>query len=232
MGWAEAAASAVAGERQRGIPLPLIGMQLTWFAKQAVTTGFLGRLGDLELYAGTLDFSFANATGFTVLARWTPSAATRTAPGTWPCSGQDAVHGHRHAPRSPPPSPLLWLHVDAVLLRVFGQQLDISVVERRYVVCRVPPSGPRRRLLPRTSQGVPELAGGDAPHALLLRLGARRSPRTSRSPRGCQEPGVSRASPPPSGSACRAASRASKLVLRDPGDLVLLPDARRARAVR
>ena len=43
-------------------------MNLTWFAKQAVPTAFLGRLGDLQLAASTLGYSFANVTGFAVLS--------------------------------------------------------------------------------------------------------------------------------------------------------------------
>nr|BAJ98840.1 predicted protein [Hordeum vulgare subsp. vulgare] len=139
-GWA----AAVAGEAraQRGIALPLIGMNLTWFAKQAVTTAFLGRLGDLELAAGTLGFSFANATGFAVL--------------TGLCGAMDPICGQAHGAGNAAllrrtllmatamllaaslPIALLWLRVDTVLLRVFGQQPDIAVVARRYVVCLLP----------------------------------------------------------------------------------------------
>ncbi|CAD6245898.1 unnamed protein product [Miscanthus lutarioriparius] len=43
-------------------------MNLTWFAKQAVTTAFLGCLGDLQLSADTLGYNFANVTGFAVLS--------------------------------------------------------------------------------------------------------------------------------------------------------------------
>jgi Na+-driven multidrug efflux pump len=50
--WAVAAAAEV--RAQRGIALPLMGTNLTWFAKMAVTNTFLGRLGELELAAGTL----------------------------------------------------------------------------------------------------------------------------------------------------------------------------------
>ncbi|XP_047050765.1 protein DETOXIFICATION 56-like [Lolium rigidum] len=143
-GWAEAAARAVAGEAraQRGIALPLIGMNLMWFAKQAITTAFLGRLGDLELAAGTLGFSFANATGFAVL--------------TGLCGAMDPICGQAHGAgnagllrrtllmatamllAASVPIALLWLRVDAVLLHVFGQQPDISAVARRYVVCLLP----------------------------------------------------------------------------------------------
>ncbi|XP_037444707.1 protein DETOXIFICATION 56-like [Triticum dicoccoides] len=139
-GWA----AAVAGEAraQRGIALPLIAMNLTWFAKQAVTTAFLGRLGDLELAAGTLGFSFANATGFAVL--------------TGLCGAMDPICGQAHGAGNAAllrrtllmatamllaaslPIALLWLRVDTVLLRVFGQQPDIAVVARRYVLCLLP----------------------------------------------------------------------------------------------
>jgi MATE family multidrug resistance protein len=36
------------------------------------------------------------------------------------------------------PIALLWIHVDIVLLRVFGQEPDIAAVARRYVVCLLP----------------------------------------------------------------------------------------------
>ncbi|PPD81904.1 hypothetical protein GOBAR_DD21170 [Gossypium barbadense] len=52
---------------QRGLALPLVAMNLTWFVKIAVTTAFLGRLGELQLAGGTLGFTFANVTGFSVL---------------------------------------------------------------------------------------------------------------------------------------------------------------------
>jgi MATE family multidrug resistance protein len=52
---------------QRGMALPLLAMNLTWFAKSAITTAFLGRLGELQLAGGALGFTFANFTGFSVL---------------------------------------------------------------------------------------------------------------------------------------------------------------------
>ncbi|KAK1628551.1 hypothetical protein QYE76_002866 [Lolium multiflorum] len=143
-GWAQAAARAVAGEAraQRGIVLPLIGMNLTGFVKQAITTAFLGRLGDLELAAGTLGFSFASATGIAVLMGL--------------CGAMDPICGQAHGAGNAAllrrtlvmtiamllaasvPIALLWLRVDAVLHHVFGQQPDISAVARRYVVCLLP----------------------------------------------------------------------------------------------
>uniref|UniRef100_J3LUZ9 Protein DETOXIFICATION n=1 Tax=Oryza brachyantha TaxID=4533 RepID=J3LUZ9_ORYBR len=126
---------------QRGIALPLIAMNLTWFAKLAVTTAFLGRLGDLQLAAGTLGFSFANVTGFAVL--------------TGLCNAMDPICGQAHGASNAKllrktllmatilllaasiPIAFLWLHVDAVLRR-FGQQPDITANARTYVVCLLP----------------------------------------------------------------------------------------------
>ncbi|KAF8643971.1 hypothetical protein HU200_066610 [Digitaria exilis] len=126
---------------QRGIALPLVGMNLTWFAKLAVTTAFLGRLGDLELAAGTLGYSFANVTGFAVL--------------TGLCGAMEPICGQAHGAgnvallrrtlvmatlmllAASVPIALLWTRVDAVLLR-FGQQPDIAATGRAYVVCLLP----------------------------------------------------------------------------------------------
>ncbi|EER90470.1 protein DETOXIFICATION 56 [Sorghum bicolor] len=135
--------AAVAAEvrAQRGIALPLIGMNLTWFAKQAVTTAFLGRLGDLQLAAGTLGYSFANVTGFAVL--------------TGLCGAMEPICGQAHGAgnvallrgtllratlmllAASVPIALLWTRVDAVLLR-FGQQPDIADTARTYVLCLLP----------------------------------------------------------------------------------------------
>uniref|UniRef100_A0A0E0KLU2 Protein DETOXIFICATION n=1 Tax=Oryza punctata TaxID=4537 RepID=A0A0E0KLU2_ORYPU len=137
--WPESVASEF--RAQRGIALPLIAMNLTWFAKLAVTTAFLGRLGDLQLAAGTLGFSFANVTGFAVL--------------TGLCAAMDPICGQAHGASNAKllrktlvmatilllaasiPIAFLWLHVDAVLRR-FGQQADITSNARSYVVCLLP----------------------------------------------------------------------------------------------
>lgn len=137
--WAESVASEF--RAQRGIAFPLIAMNLTWFAKLAVTTAFLGRLGDLQLASGTLGFSFANVTGFAVL--------------TGLCAAMDPICGQAHGASNGKllrktlvmatilllgasiPIAFLWLHVDAVLLR-FGQQADMSSNARSYVVCLLP----------------------------------------------------------------------------------------------
>ncbi|KAJ0910117.1 hypothetical protein HanRHA438_Chr06g0248811 [Helianthus annuus] len=55
---------------QQAIVFPLGAMNLLWFAKLAITTAFLGRLGELELASGSLGFMFANVTGFSILKRF------------------------------------------------------------------------------------------------------------------------------------------------------------------
>ncbi|CAM0146767.1 unnamed protein product [Urochloa decumbens] len=134
---------AVAAEfvAQRGIAVPLIGMNLTWFAKLAVTTAFLGRLGELDLAAGTLGYSFANVTGFAVL--------------TGLCGAMEPICGQAHGAGNAAllrralamstamlgaasvAIAVVWLRVDAVLLR-FGQQADIAATARAYVVGLLP----------------------------------------------------------------------------------------------
>ncbi|KAK7389267.1 hypothetical protein VNO78_24118 [Psophocarpus tetragonolobus] len=42
-------------------------MNFSWFAKTAITTAFLGHLGELNLAGGALEFTFASVTGFSVL---------------------------------------------------------------------------------------------------------------------------------------------------------------------
>lgn len=52
---------------QGRLAFPMVLMNLAWFAKTAITTAFLGRLGELSLAGGALGFTFANVTGFSVL---------------------------------------------------------------------------------------------------------------------------------------------------------------------
>ncbi|CAL4920230.1 unnamed protein product [Urochloa decumbens] len=143
IGMAAALSNAVAAEfvAQRGIAFPLIGMNLTWFAKLAVTTAFLGRLGELQLAAGTLGYSFANVTGFAVL--------------TGLCAAMEPICGQAHGAGNAAllrralamstamlcgaslAIALLWVRADDVLLRL-GQQADIAATGRAYVVGLLP----------------------------------------------------------------------------------------------
>ncbi|KAE9606913.1 putative multi antimicrobial extrusion protein [Lupinus albus] len=52
---------------QGRLALPMVVMNLAWFGKAAITTAFLGRLGELSLAGGAIGFMFANVTGFSVL---------------------------------------------------------------------------------------------------------------------------------------------------------------------
>lgn len=126
---------------QRGIVLPLVVMNFTWFIKIAITTAFLGRLGELTLAGATVGFTFANVTGLSVLNGL--SAAME------PICGQ--AYGAKNfrllhktllmtiallLPVSVPIS-FLWLNVDKILI-YFGQEQDISRVAKTYVLYLLP----------------------------------------------------------------------------------------------
>ncbi|GMN32511.1 hypothetical protein TIFTF001_003694 [Ficus carica] len=118
---------------QQGITLPMVAMNLTWFVKIAITTAFLGRLGELQLAGGALGFTFANVTGFSVLSGL--------------CGAMEPICGQAYGAKNfkllhktllmvtillllvTVPISFLWLHVDKVLIR-FGQQEDISTVAK------------------------------------------------------------------------------------------------------
>ncbi|KAA0042839.1 protein DETOXIFICATION 56 [Cucumis melo var. makuwa] len=126
---------------QRGIALPLIAMNLTWFVKIAITTAFLGRLGDLPLAAGTLGFTFANVTGFSVLNGL--------------CCAMEPICGQAFGAKNfkllhktlfmsifllllaTLPISFLWLNVDTILIH-FGQQKDISIAAKTYLFYLLP----------------------------------------------------------------------------------------------
>lgn len=126
---------------QRGIALPLLAMNLTWFAKIAITTAFLGRLGELQLAGGSLGFTFANVTGFSVLNGL--------------CGAMEPICGQAYGAKNfkllhktllmtifllllaTLPISFLWLNVDKILI-YFGQQEDISLVAKNYLFFLLP----------------------------------------------------------------------------------------------
>lgn len=126
---------------QGRIALPLAAMNLTWFAKTVITTAFLGRLGELQLAGGTLGFTFANVTGFSVL--------------TGLCCAMEPICGQAHGARNSKllqktlimatillllaslPISFLWLNVDRILAG-FGQQRDIAALAKKYVTYLLP----------------------------------------------------------------------------------------------
>ncbi|KAI4338829.1 hypothetical protein MLD38_023840 [Melastoma candidum] len=126
---------------QGGMAIPLSAMNLTWFAKLAITTAFLGRLGELQLAGGTLGFTFANVTGFSVLNGL--------------CSAMEPICGQAYGAKNyrllrktlfmaiallivaSLPISLLWLSTEKVMVH-FGQQPEISVVARNYLFYLLP----------------------------------------------------------------------------------------------
>ncbi|CAN6253774.1 unnamed protein product [Urochloa humidicola] len=126
---------------QRGIALPLIVTNLTWLAKVAVTTVFLGRLGETELAGGTLGYSFANVTGFAVLSglcgAMEPMCGQAHGAGNAGLLRRTLVMATATLGAACVPIALLWSRVDAVLLR-FGQQADIAAAARAFVLGLLP----------------------------------------------------------------------------------------------
>ncbi|KAM0060033.1 putative multi antimicrobial extrusion protein [Helianthus debilis subsp. tardiflorus] len=126
---------------QQAIAFPLVVMNLTWFAKIAITTLFLGRLGELELASGTLGFMFANVTSFSILNGL--------------CGAMEPICGQAYGANNLKLlhktlvmmvslllfvslfSFFLWLNVDKILIS-FGQQRDISVEAKKYLFYLLP----------------------------------------------------------------------------------------------
>ncbi|OIV94360.1 hypothetical protein TanjilG_25422 [Lupinus angustifolius] len=126
---------------QGRLALPMVVMNLAWFSKTAITTAFLGRLGELSLAGGALGFTFANTTGFSVLNGL--------------CGAMEAICGQAQGAQNIKllrktllmtilllllvslPVTFLWLNVDKILIS-FGQQEDISTVARTYVSYLIP----------------------------------------------------------------------------------------------
>lgn len=126
---------------QAGLSLPLVAMNLTWFAKIAITTAFLGRLGELQLAGGTLGFTFANVTGFSVLnglcTTMEPICGQAYGAKNFKLLHKTLVMAISLLLLTTLPISFLWLNVDKILLR-FGQQEDISIVAKKYLVFLLP----------------------------------------------------------------------------------------------
>lgn len=139
-------------------------MNLLWFSRIAITTAFLGQLGELQLVGGTLGFTFANVTGFSVLNGL--------------CSAMEPISGQAYGAKNfkllhktlvmatssllltALPIAFLWLNVDKILVH-FGQQEDISMVAKKYLVYLLPDLvvrsflSPLKEYLSSQSQTVP-----------------------------------------------------------------------------
>ncbi|KZV45312.1 Multidrug and toxin extrusion protein 1 [Dorcoceras hygrometricum] len=128
-------------KKQCRIAIPLTVMNLTWFAKLAISTAFLGRLGTLSLAGGTLGFTFANVTGFSVLSGL--------------CGAMEPICGQAFGAKNfrllhrtltmatvlllsaTIPIAFLWLNVDKILIRI-GQEREISITARHYLAYLLP----------------------------------------------------------------------------------------------
>ncbi|KAK6787024.1 hypothetical protein RDI58_015549 [Solanum bulbocastanum] len=126
---------------QGGIVLPLMAMNFTWFAKTAITTAFLGRLGELSLAGATLGFTFANVTGFSVLnglsGAMEPICGQAFGAKNFKLLHKTLVMFVSLLLVVSIPISFLWLNVDKILIK-FGQQEEISMVAKKYLVYLLP----------------------------------------------------------------------------------------------
>ncbi|KAG8374799.1 hypothetical protein BUALT_Bualt10G0033200 [Buddleja alternifolia] len=123
------------------ITIPLVAMNLTWFAKIAITTAFLGRLGELPLAGGALGFTFANVTGFSVLnglcAAMEPICGQAFGANNFKLLHKTLVMATSLLLVVSIPIAFLWLNVDKILIH-FDQQGDIATVAKRYLIYLIP----------------------------------------------------------------------------------------------
>ncbi|PSR91544.1 Protein DETOXIFICATION like [Actinidia chinensis var. chinensis] len=126
---------------QLRIALPLIAVNLTWFAKIAITTAFLGRLGESELAGGTLGFTFANVTGFSVLTGLSgamePICGQAFGAKNFKLLHKTLLMSTLLLVLVSLPISFLWLNVGKILI-YFGQQEEISLMAKRYVFYLLP----------------------------------------------------------------------------------------------
>ncbi|RVX15320.1 Protein detoxification 56 [Vitis vinifera] len=127
--------------KQRGIVVPLMVMNLAWLGKCVITTVFLGQLGELQLAGGVLGFTFANVTGYSVLnglcCAMEPICGQA-------CGAKNVRLLHKTLVMvtillltTAVPISFLWLNVDKILI-YFGQQEDISMVAKTYLLYLLP----------------------------------------------------------------------------------------------
>uniref|UniRef100_A0A7N0TVL2 Protein DETOXIFICATION n=1 Tax=Kalanchoe fedtschenkoi TaxID=63787 RepID=A0A7N0TVL2_KALFE len=126
---------------QGRIAVPLVAMNLTWFAKLSVTTAFLGRLGELQLAGGVLGLTFANVTGFSVLnglcGAMEPICGQAFGASNFKLLHKSLLMTTILLLLTTLPIAFLWLNVDRILI-CFGQQQDISLVARSYLFYLMP----------------------------------------------------------------------------------------------
>ncbi|PIN12424.1 putative membrane protein, predicted efflux pump [Handroanthus impetiginosus] len=123
------------------IAAPLTAMNFTWFAKIAITTAFLGRLGELPLAGATLGFTFANVTGFSVLnglcGAMEPICGQAFGAKNFKLLHKTLVMAICLLLLTSAPIAILWINVDKILIH-FGQQNDIAIVAKKYLIYLIP----------------------------------------------------------------------------------------------
>ncbi|KAG6418823.1 hypothetical protein SASPL_121029 [Salvia splendens] len=123
------------------ITIPLVAMNFTWFAKTAITTAFLGRLGELPLAGATLGFTFANVTGFSLLnglcGAMEPICGQAFGANNFRLLHKTLLMSTTLLLSVSVPIAFLWLHVDLILI-YFGQHRDLAAVSRRYLIFLIP----------------------------------------------------------------------------------------------
>lgn len=123
------------------ITVPLVAMNFTWFAKIAITTAFLGRLGELPLAGGTLGFTFANVTGFSLLnglcGAMEPICGQAFGAKNFRLLHKTLIMATSLLLAASLPVAFLWLNVDKILIH-FGQQRDIAIIAKKYLIYLMP----------------------------------------------------------------------------------------------
>lgn len=128
-------------KKQRGQAIPLVAMNLVWFMKLAITTAFLGRLGELQLAGGALGFTFANVTGFSVLSGLSnamePICGQAYGAKNFKLLRKSLVMTTFLLLLTTLPVSFLWINVDKILT-FFGQERDIALTARKYLIYLLP----------------------------------------------------------------------------------------------
>ncbi|KAI3453562.1 hypothetical protein Pfo_010225 [Paulownia fortunei] len=127
--------------KQWRIAIPLVAMNFTCFAKQAITTAFLGRLGELPLAGGTIGFTFANVTGFSLLnglcGAMEPICGQAFGAKNFRLLYKTLVMSTTFLLAASIPIAFLWLNVDKILVNC-GQRQDISIIAKKYLIYLLP----------------------------------------------------------------------------------------------
>ncbi|XP_047307279.1 protein DETOXIFICATION 56-like [Impatiens glandulifera] len=126
---------------QQRIAIPLAAMNLTWFAKIAITTAFLGRLGELQLAGGALGLTFGNVTGYSFLyglsSAMEPICGQAFGAKNFKLLHKTLLMAILLLLLSSLPISVIWLNVDKILI-FFGQQEEIATVTKKYMFYLIP----------------------------------------------------------------------------------------------